>query len=84
MKSSEAVRVCSDFWECREIEKINPAPNAPMDVLRLADEMKLTRAEIFDCAIAVTAKDNKVEYIYTENVDDFKKYNFLKAINPFK
>lgn len=28
--------------------------------------------------------DNKVECIYTENVDDFKNYEFLKAVNPFK
>lgn len=28
--------------------------------------------------------DNKVECIYTENVDDFKNYDFLKAVNPFK
>jgi predicted nucleic acid-binding protein len=84
MKLSEAVNVCLDFWECREIEKINPASNAVMDVLRLTKEMKVTKGKIFDCAMAVTAKDDKVECIYTENVDDFKKYNFLNVVNPFK
>jgi len=84
MKPSEAVDICIDFWECREIEKINPASNAVMDVLRLAEETKVTKGKIFDCAMAVTAKDNKVESICTENVDDFKKYSFLKVVNPFK
>lgn len=84
MKLSEAVDVCVDFWGCREIEKINPTLNAAMDVLRLANEMKATENEIFDCALAITAKDNKVECIYTENVDDFKKYRFLNVVNPFK
>jgi len=84
MKLREAVNVCLDFWECREIEKINPTSNAVMDVLRLANEMKVTNGKIFDCAMAVTAKDNKVECIYTENVDDFKKYSFLNVVNPFK
>jgi predicted nucleic acid-binding protein len=84
MKLSEAVNVCLDFWECSEIEKINPASNAIMDVLRLANEMKVTKGKIFDCAMAVTTKDNKVECIYTENVDDFKKYSFLNVVNPFK
>ena len=84
MKLDEAVEVCIDFWECCEIEKINPASNAVLDVLRLAKEAKLSKSKIFDCAIAITAKDNKVECIYTENIDDFKNYDFLEAINPFK
>ena len=84
MKLSEAVDVCFDLWECREIRKINPASNSVMDVLRLANEMKVTKSKIFDCAIAITAKNNKVECIYTENVDDFKKYSFLNVVNPFK
>ena len=51
MKLSEAVDVCTDFWECREIEKIYPASNAVTDVLRLAKEMKATKGKIFNCAI---------------------------------
>ena len=46
--------------------------------------MKVTNGKIFDCAMAVTAKGNKVDCIYTENVDDFKKYSFLNVVNPFK
>jgi hypothetical protein len=44
--------------------------------------MKLSKGRVFDCALAVTAKENNLEIVYTENVDDFKYYSFLKAMNP--
>ncbi len=84
MKLDEAVNVCKDFWECFEIEKINPTHNTVMDVMKLAKEMKVSKGKIFDCVLAVTAKDNDVQCIYTENTDDFKKYLFLNASNPLK
>ena len=84
MKSNEAAEVCSDFWECCEIEKISPASNAVLDVLRIAQEFNLSKSKIFDCAIAITAKNNKVECILTENIRDFEDYDFLRAVNPFK
>jgi len=37
---------------------------------------------IFDCALVVTAQENGVEMIYTENVEDFEGYGFLRALNP--
>ena len=83
MKLNEAIETCKDFWECHEIEKIHPSSNAVIDVLKLASEVKASKGEIFDCIIAITAKENKVKRIYTENVDDFKKYSFLIAVNPF-
>jgi predicted nucleic acid-binding protein len=46
--------------------------------------LKLCRAKIFDCVLAVTAKENGVDIIYTENVDDFKCYSFVKVLNPFE
>jgi len=84
MKLDQAAEVSIDFWECCEITKIYPSSNAVLDVLRIAKEVNLSRSQIFDCVIAITAKDNKVECIYTENIDDFKNYDFLKAVNPFK
>jgi len=33
--------------------------------------------------LAVTAKENDIESIYTENVADFKRYKSVKAVNPF-
>lgn len=82
MSPLEASDLCLDLWECNEIEKLNLLENAPIEVFKLAKELKLSRAEIFDCTLALTAKQNHVETIYTENVVDFKRYTFVKAINP--
>ena len=82
MSLDEAADLCIDLWECREIEKLNPTPLAPKTVFKLAKELSLLKGRIFDCVLAITAKENKIETIYTENIDDFKNYDFLKAVNP--
>lgn len=78
----EAVEICLDLWRCKEIEKIFPPVGTPGETLRIAGGMKLSRTEIFDCLLAVTARGNGVDTIYTENVDHFKAYGFLKVENP--
>jgi predicted nucleic acid-binding protein len=80
----EAADLCIDLWECNEIEKLNPSGVAPIEVFKLAKNLNLCRAEIFDCSLAVTAKENDIDIIYTENVDDFKYYSFVKTLNPFE
>jgi len=82
MSLDEAADLCTDLWECREIEKVDPTPLAPKEVFKLVKELKLSKGRVFDCVLAITAKENKLEAIYTENVDDFKNYRFVKALNP--
>jgi predicted nucleic acid-binding protein len=82
MSLDEAAELCTDLWECREIEKVDPTPLAPKEVFKLVKELKLSKGRVFDCVLAITAKENKLETIYTENVDDFKNYRFVKALNP--
>jgi predicted nucleic acid-binding protein len=82
MPLDEATDLCADLWECREIEKVNPTTLVPKEVFKLAKELKLSKGRVFDCVLAVTAKENKLEVVYTENVDDFKNYRFIKAVNP--
>jgi predicted nucleic acid-binding protein len=82
MLLDEAADLCIDLWECREIEKVDPTPLAPREVFKLVKELKLSKGRVFDCVLAITAKENKLEAIYTENVDDFKNCRFIKALNP--
>ena len=82
MSLDEAADLCAELWECREIEKVDPTPLAPKEVFKLVKELKLSKGRVFDCVLAITAKENKLEVIYTENVDDFKNYGFIKALNP--
>lgn len=82
LSADEAVNICLDLWECREIEKVNPTAIAPKKVFELITQLKLSGGKILDCVLAVTAKENGVEMIYTENIKDFEAYGFLKAYNP--
>jgi predicted nucleic acid-binding protein len=80
---AEAANLCLDLWECNEIEKLNPSAIAPIEVFKFVEELNLSKAEIFDCVLAVTAKENSIDSIFTENIADFKPYKFTKAVNPF-
>ena len=83
ISSTEAANLCLDLWECNEIEKLNPSGIAPFEVFKFVEELNLSKAQIFDCVLAVTAKENSIDSIFTENISDFKAYKFIKAVNPF-
>ncbi len=84
LSTREAADLCIDLWECNEIEKVNPSRVAPIEVFKLAKTLKIRKAKVFDCILAVTAKENDVVAICTENVDDFKDFTFVKTLNPFE
>ena len=78
-----AAELCVDLWECDEIGKIAASESAPREVFRLVKSKRLSGSTVFDCILAVSAKANKIDVIYTENVRDFNKYGFIKVQNPF-
>ncbi len=84
MNPNDAADLCLDLWESYEIEKICPTAVASIDVFKLSKERNLSGTRIFDCVLAVTAKENNIDIIYTENVKDFKNYTFIKTLNPFQ
>lgn len=84
MTSDDAAELCLDLWECCEIEKVNPTASVISKVFGFVKKKKLSGAEIFDCILAVTAIENKIDIIYTENVRDFKAYDSVKVVNPLK
>jgi hypothetical protein len=45
-------------------------------------DMISTRKKVFDVALAATLKDNHISGLYTNNVDDFEGFDFLRVINP--
>jgi hypothetical protein len=69
--------------ECEEIEKIAASELVPREVFNLVRSKRLSGSSIFDCILAVSAKVNKIDVIYTENVRDFNKYGFIRVQNPF-
>jgi predicted nucleic acid-binding protein len=84
MSIDEAADLCADLWGCREIEKVVPTQKTPHEVFKLTKELKLSKGGIFDCIIAITAKENNIDLIYSENINDFKSYDFIKVINPLE
>lgn len=78
----EAADICLDLWESRALEKLTPTSMAFRGVLSLAERLELKGGDIFDCVLAITAKENQVETLYTQNTDDFKGYQFLEVLNP--
>jgi len=83
LSAKDVADLCIDLVECNEIEKINSTGFAPVEVFKLAKSLNLCKAEVFDCNLAVIAKENGVDTIYTENVNDFKCYFFVKTLNLF-
>jgi len=45
-------------------------------------DMITARKKVFDVALAATLKDNHISGLYTNNIDDFKDFDFLTVINP--
>ncbi|MGO8805626.1 MAG: type II toxin-antitoxin system VapC family toxin [Candidatus Bathyarchaeia archaeon] len=78
-----AAELCIDLWECDELGKIAASESVPREVFSLVKSKRLSGSKVFDCILAVSAKANKIDVIYTENVRDFNKYGFIKAQNPF-
>lgn len=44
---------------------------------------KISRYDLDDLLIALTLWLNGIETVYTSNTKDFKKFDFIKAVNPF-
>ncbi len=84
LSPEEAAAICLDLWSTPELEKITSTSTTLREVFKLAGELGLRGEAIFDCLLAITAKENGVETIYTENERDFKRFNFLNVINPLR
>lgn len=79
---SQAIRIVQDYLDF-DVQIIHQADTQIQTLLDLLAS-STSRKKIFDVAIAATLKDNKIEGIYTLNVNDFKDFEFLKVINPLQ
>ncbi len=78
----EVQEICIDLWDSHKIRKIFPNEKTTIEAMKIAAANGLKGAQIFDCTIALTARDNQVDHIWTENVSDFKQLDFIHAENP--
>ncbi|MEK6981705.1 MAG: PIN domain-containing protein [Candidatus Micrarchaeota archaeon] len=56
----------------------------PETFLRALDLSSSFGIHFWDALIAATMQENNIKEIITENVSDFEKVPWIKAINPFK
>ena len=82
LQPREAFEICVDLLESREIERAIPSLMTSKTAFQLAKDLGLKGSQIFDCLLAVTANENGIETIYTENTKDFERYDFLIVENP--
>lgn len=78
----EVQEICTDLWDSHKIKKIFPKEKTAVEAMRIAAANGLKGAQIFDCTIALTARDSHLDYIWTENVSDFERLDFIHAENP--
>ncbi|MGI0078658.1 MAG: PIN domain-containing protein [Nitrososphaerales archaeon] len=82
--SQDVTRICSDLLLTRKIRKIFPQ-TATGEAIEIAEKKSLRGPQIFDCLLAVTAKQNQIDRIWTENLSDFKYFEELVAVeNPLE
>jgi uncharacterized protein len=76
--SSDVSRICSDLKLSRNIRKIFPNEIDYKEAIEFAGEKALRGPQIFDCLLAITARQNQIDRIWTDNVSDFR--NFEESI----
>ena len=79
---TKAAEICKDLWNNPHIGKISQSPSTPNLVFTKSQELGLIGADVFDCVITMTAMENDVEAIYTENTSDFERFGLLMVENP--
>ena len=53
------------------------------EAFKALNKYSIKKYDIYDHIIAFTCRYNNIKELYTVNVKDFKKYDFLNVVNPF-
>ncbi len=79
---SKALRIIQDYLDTG-ITIVHQRNTQIQTFLELAHSVT-TRKRVFDVALAATLKDNRVSGLYTVNVADFERFDFLQVVNPLQ
>jgi len=83
-KPEEIQDICTDLWQSTKLAKIFPSETAASEAIEIAKERNLRGPQVFDCLLAVTAKQNQIDMIWTENTSDFTQFeDYIHVENPF-
>lgn len=81
---SDVEEICNDLWESRTVKKIFPKQKTAIEAIRLSRALNISRTQVYDCFLALTARDNGIGKIWTDNANDFEHFDFITAENPLK
>jgi len=80
----EAREVIEAYLKAASIFKIYVKETTVKKMVELAEQHKVKGQDIFDVMLVATMLDNEIKRIYTANEEDFKKFEGIEVINPFK
>ncbi|MGA3068415.1 MAG: PIN domain-containing protein [Tepidisphaeraceae bacterium] len=81
MPSSELKRMGDVLYRSRRLGKIYPRRGTVIRAIREGAAMGITGAIWYDLFLAMTMRDAGVEIIVTENMQDFRRFGFVRAIH---
>ena len=81
LSPAKASEIANTYLSSRKIRKLYP--RNLKKALKYAAENNVKNGDVFDVVLAYTAK-GEVDYLWTQNVSDFKNFEFLKVENPLK
>ena len=82
--AKEALKVIEKIWNAEEFRVCSGNAEIMRKTFRCAEELNMLRYGINDVYIAMSLAENKFNRILTRNTKDFKKFDFIEAVNPFK
>ncbi len=82
LSAEDALKAIKEnFLDNPALTIINPKANTVSKVFELSREHLPIRQEIFDIVLIATMLDNKVTGIITNNIEHFKRFEFLEVID---
>jgi len=79
----EAKDIISDIYASAKFVVCSTNQGTWLNGYELVGKYNISRYRLDDLLIALTLADGGAEIIYTANIKDFKKFDFIEAVNPF-
>ena len=80
----EAKDIISDIYASPKFFVCSTNQETWLNGYELVGKYNISRYRLDDLLIALSLANGGAEIIYTANIKDFKKFDFIKAINPFE
>ena len=81
LSPAKASRIAVMYLSSKRIKKLYP--KNIKEALEYAAENNVKNGDVFDVVLAYTAK-GEVDYVWTQNVSDFRNFEFFKVENPLE